>query len=446
MNIESFKSFKTSLNFIEEMDENGRNIGYCLLQNVCIVGRNYFYPNVLFYNYDLKNLTSPYDEKIMSLNKDSFYDDNIFHLPLNVPILPSTEINVPVFFFIYNFDNYYHFLYDTIPYLYTFHKIKQFVPELKLLVNYPNPEKNGFYKFNIDLLEKYVPRENWMIHRPENNYKTIYISTSLTHGGLSNLPPRKEVFDLYHSILPKVKSATVFSERKNESIPPNFERKLPTYDYIYISRRTWINGDTSNIGTNYTTRRKMINEDILVEKLLSLKQYNIQEIFAENLSIDEKIHLFRNAKVIIGSIGGGMSNLLFSNEKTHSIVILTPDFLNINNRFKYSMEHTQISYFEDVEVYKEKNDIPLYTRVKVRNQIGEIVEYNCKTDQYLVNISNNDVAGFNNDISFKQEYFSREEMILLDKGLNSPYIVDCENLINLITDKIDENTIIKATN
>jgi len=414
-NIQSFKQ----INFteIEKHDDTGRNIGYSILNNTTIVGRNHFYPNVLFHclGYHDSHIFSPYDEKIMSFNKDSFYDNNIY----TGKVCTKSEMIVydPLFFFIYNFDNYYHFLYDTIPYLHTFFKLKQSIPHLKLLVNYPNPKKNDFYKFNLDLLQKFISREDIFIHQYENHYKTIYISTSLTHGGLSNLPPRKEIFYLYQIDIPR---------------EIGFQ-----YDCIYISRRTWINSDTSNIGTNYTTRRKMMNEDSLVEQLSSL---GIQEIFSENLSIDEKIHLFRNAKLIIGSIGGGMSNLLFSLETTPSIVIVTPEFLEINYRFKYSMEHTDISYFYNVETYKENNEIPLFTRVEVNDInticIGEIVEYNEEKNQYLVNLSNNDVAGFNNDLSFKQRYFSREQMKLLDKGLNSPFIIDCNKLIKLVKNKI----------
>ena len=41
----------------------------------------------------------------------------------------------------------------------------------------------------------------------------------------------------------------------------NISRQLTNYPKrIYISR-TWVNNDIINIGTNYTTRQKIINED-----------------------------------------------------------------------------------------------------------------------------------------------------------------------------------------
>lgn len=411
-NIESFKN--NSFSVMSDTDINGRNIGVSSINNIVITGRNSFYPNVLFLNIDSKQLISPYDEKIMSLNKDSFYDGNVFEFDSS-NVKTENLIKDPVFFFIYNFDNYYHFLYDTLPYLHSYFEIKKTLPNLKLLINYPNPTRSSFYKFNIDILNKIIDfNDDVIIHNEGNVYERVFISSSLTHGGLSNLPPRSEIYGIY-------------KDMKNNIIRnPDL-----AYKKIYISRRTWINGDTSNIGTNYTTRRKMINEDKLVEELNKL---GIVEIFTENLSIDEKTQLFDQADLIIGSIGGGMSNLLFSEKKTKSIVILTPFFLDINYRFKYSMESSDITYFDKVSVYKEKNEIPLFCRAKLKDngKIGEIIEYDESTGNYLLNISKNDVAGFNNSIEFDKKWSSIDEFDLLDKGLNSPYQVDIDELLKLI--------------
>lgn len=376
-----------------------------------------FYPNVLLHDLQNKELYSPYDEKIMSLNRDSFYDNNIFYFDKNdyTSKTSTNTISLPVYFFIYNFDNYYHFLYDTLPYLYMYLELKKNEDNLKLLIQYPNPTKREFYKFNLDILNKIVNSDDIIIHHSNNVYKNIIVANSLTHGGLSNLPPRKEIYEIYEKI------------KMNIILNPSYKK----YEYIYISRRTWVSKDTSNIGTNYTTRRKMMNEDTLVEEL---EKIGVREIFAENLTTDEKIQIFGNAKLIIGSIGGGMSNLLFSSSSTRSIVLVTPFFLDINYRFKYSMENTDIHYFNDVCSYKEKNEIPLYCRVKIKkdcfkDKIGEIVDYSSDKNKYNINISNNDVAGFNNEISFQQHEFSNEEFELLDNGLNSPYTIDVSKLI-----------------
>ena len=417
MNILPFK--KSTYRIIKDKDTTERDIGYSYIKNCIITGRNSFYPNVLI--YDNNNLYSPYDEKVMSLNKDSFYDDNIYELEdkyigKNDEENKHKEITEEVFFFIYNFDNYYHYLYDTIPYLYTYLELKKKKSELKLLINYPNKFKKEFYKFNIELLEKFVDSKDWLIHVDNNIYKNLYISSSLTHGGFSNNPPREEIYELYQCL-------------KNKII---VNKEMPKL--VYISRRTWINKDKSNIGTDYTNRRKMMNEDLLVEELTKL---GFTEIFSENLSIDDKINLFSKAELIIGSIGGGMANLLFSDKSIKSIVLVTPYFIDINYRFKYSMEVSNIEYFYDVKTYKESNEIPLYCRAKIikidseyYNKIGEIIRY--KNDKYSLNISQNDVVGFNNDVIFNNESFFENELELLDKGLNSPYIVNIDEIKRIL--------------
>lgn len=434
MKIISFKAVDEFMHF--NFNDNIRICGISCLKNIEIIGRNLFYPNILI---KIKNnneyLVSPYDETIMSLKKNTFYENNIYNININDNYKNNTLniIRDEVFFFIYNFDNYYHFLYDTIPYLYFYIYLKKNNPNIKLLVNYPNITKNNFYSFNLDILSKFIDiNKDIIIHNHNNIYNSIFISTSLTHGGFSSLPPNCAIYDIY------------FRMTQNIITNPN----MNSYKYIYISRRTWVNNNNSNIGTNYTTRRKMINEDELVGELNKL---GFIEIFTENLSIDEKIQLFNNAELIVGSIGGGMANLLFSKPTTKSVIIATPHFLEINNRFRYSMENTNISYFYDVNTFKQENEIPLYCRViinniKYKNIIGEIIDYDNIIQKYKINISNNDIAGFNNDTNFISEFFFKDEFQLLDNGLNSPYIVDIQKLISLIKSKIKNEYIYKIIN
>lgn len=377
-----------------------------IINNVLITGRNNYYPNILLYSET--QLISPYDEKVMSLNKNCFYDNNQYcYEPIKKEYNIITQ---PVYFFIYNFDNYYHFMYDTLPYLYNYFELKKKIPELKLLINYPN-KNNVFYQFNMDVFN--ILKLDYIIHNDNNLYETLYLSNSLTHGGLSNEPPNPNIYSVYDKI--------------SKSINNNFK----TYDKIYISRRTWTRQKSNNIGTDYTTRRKMINEDNLVEELSKL---GFVEIFAEDYSLEEKIALFSNAKYVIGAIGGGMCNLLFSPKETKSICIVSPYFLDINYRFKFSMDHTNIIYFNDTNIYADTK-IPMYVRIKIleglyKDRIGEIVDY--KNGKYIINLSNNDVAGFNNEIIFEQIEEKEDNLYKLDEGLNSPYKINIDKLLKLI--------------
>ena len=418
MNINSFKD--SSLVLLKEKDKNERIIAYKKYSSIQIIGRNFYYPNVLLLD-EKKEIINPYDEKVMSLNKESFYDNNIYEDEI-VKIENKNVLEENVFFFIYNFDNYYHFLYDTLPYLYTYFELKKKHNDLKLLVNYPNKYKNEFYRFNTDFLYKLIDEKDIITHKKNNIYKNIFISTSLTHSGLSNKPPRNEIFEIYERL------------KININLD-NIQEKYKNMKNIYISRRTWLNEDKSNIGTDYTSRRKMVNETELVEEL---KKYEFEEIFAENLNSDEKIYLFSNAEKIVGSIGGGMANLLFSDKNTKSFIIVSPYFLDINYRFKYSLENTDIQYFDDTEVVKKDNSkYSNYIRVKIINEqsihlnkIGEIIDF--ENNLYKIALSNNDVAGFNNQIQFEEILFEEKDFITIDKGLNSPYYFNYLTLIKNI--------------
>ncbi len=417
MDIINFKN--DNLTILKQKDENNRIIGYKKYNNIQLIGRNLYYPNILL--FDDNKIINPYDEKIMSLNKESFYDNNLYHYEI-----PEIEnkffFKNNVFFFIYNFDNYYHFIYDTLPYLYTYFELKKIYIDLKILVNYPNKNKLDFYKFNTEFLYKLVNKDDIIIHNKNYIYNNIFVSTSLTHGGLSNKKPRKEIFQIYDKLIHSIDLNNIREEYKN-------------LKYLYISRRTWINNDDSNIGTNYTLRRKMINEDELVKEI---NKYNYEEIFTENLNTDEKIYIFNKAERIIGPIGGGMVNLLFCNNKTKTYIIISPYFLDINSRFRFSLENTNFMYFYDSKTNKNiMNKYSNYTRVKIidnksiyYNKIGEI--FSISNNIYNIKISDNDIAGFNSEIEFKTIRCNEKEFIVLDKGLNSPYVFNYNNLLKNI--------------
>ena len=254
MKIDNFQ--KDSLlykNIFEE--ENNRRIDVYKYNNSILTGINLYYPNVLLYENNSEKLILPVIEKTMSLKMSSIYE--LYNMEYNF-INQNTKLESyenPVFFFIYNTDNYFHFLYDSLPYLISFLNLKETNDNIKLLVQYPNQQKKTFYPFVIEFLNILGIHENDIVIA--NNYtiyKEIYISTSYTHDVDSNLPPRKEIYDFYKKIVEIVKS-----KYKIENIPKK----------IYVSRRTWLHNDFSNIGTNYTTRRRLVNEDELVEKLKS---------------------------------------------------------------------------------------------------------------------------------------------------------------------------------
>ena len=201
---------------------------------------------------------------------------------------------------------------------------KQYFPNLKLLVS-PPEGKTDLYPFVWDTLALLgITRSDVVFLNDKARYKMVLVGSSLTHDGLSNTPPHEKVFDIINRL-------------QGEYDGP---------EKVYISRRTWLHNKTDNIGTNMTEARKCVNEDEVAEYFISR---GFKEVFCENLSMKEKIGLFRGAKVVAGPIGGGMVNTIFSNCLTKVISINSPTFFDINTRFEYSMAHTQLHHFNDTE-------------------------------------------------------------------------------------------------
>jgi capsular polysaccharide biosynthesis protein len=401
MNIISFKDCNIYKN-IYPTDENGRKIDVYKFENCLFTGLNLYYPNVLI-NFE-NDLVLPTLERTMSLKSGTIYEKYNMLFDYSKKDCKNT-CNAPLFFFIYNTDNYFHFLYDSLPYLISYLHLKNDIPELKLLMQYPNEQKKSFYPFINEFLEILnILKEDIILVNENTLYSEIYVSTSYTHDIDSNLPPRKEIYDFFQNIVSIVKNKYSYT---NVSTPQK----------IYVSRRTWLHNDFSNIGTNYTTRRKLINEDELVQKL---EKEGFTEVFTENLTTIEKILYFANATHVVGAIGGGISNVLFSPKATKLEAIVSPTFLDVNFRFKYSLDCVDVNYNFNTD-HIEKTEFKTYMRVKTKDGsiVGEIEKI--YDNKLLVSYTDGSNTGWNAQNKYKQVELNMEDVERLDNGLNSPW-------------------------
>lgn len=410
-------------NFIEihEKDKNNRNIRLYTFKEVILSGISGFYPNVLLKSRSNEYLILPIKEMSMSLNKRSFYEENGMSYDLITNDMTIyNRIDYDVYFFIYNTENYYHFIYDTLPYLYCFLQLRKANKNIKLLMSY-NKGKDEILPFVIESLELLgINRQDIIIHESNNSYKKLYLSNSFTHDGLSNIVPRKEIFEIYDKMIRNALS------KKEQYDNLNYEK-------IYISRRTWKNNNiTDNIGTNYTTRRKLINEDELVEQL---EKYNFIEIFGENYSMVEKILLFNSAKLIVGAIGGTISNCVFSNKSCKIIPLVSPQFLDINYRMKFLFGENVV-LFRDTYLDCKEGDIAPNIRIEITDtridkykSIGEIESK--VIDKYKIKLGTNYIS-FSENEKYDTILLDRSQFKLLDKGINSPWLVNLKTINKIL--------------
>jgi len=399
MYIQLFKTLAIYKNIFEK-DINGREINIYKLKDSIATGHSLFYPNILLKSEN--KLILPLLERTMSLKCNTIYEKTNMEYDY-ISVGNYKKYHDPIFFFIYNTDNYFHFLYDSLPYLISYLELKKEINNLKLLMQYPNESKNTFYKFVNEMLELLnINKNDIILVDPNTIYSEIYISTSYTHDIDSNLPPRQEIYDLYKTLVNNVKM--------------NFSLK-ETPKKIYVSRRTWLHNDYSNIGTNYTCRRKFCNEDEFVEKLLN---EDYVEVFTEKLSTIEKILYFSNATHVIGAIGGGISNVLFSNSNLYLEAIISPTFLDVNSRFKYSLEKVNVNYNYNTK-HIETNEFKTYMRVITKDKriVGEIEKIT--NNKLLVSYTDGSNTGWNSENIYKKIELYKKDVDKLDNGLNSPW-------------------------
>ena len=115
-----------------------------------------------------------------------------------------------------------------------------------------------------------------------------------------------------------------------------------------------MHNNLDNIGTNYTERRRCMNEDQVAQMFID---HGFEEVFCENLTMKEKIGIFSSAKYVSGPIGGGMANALFCPSETKVLSINSPLFFDVNDRLKHAMEHTQLTHFDCTSFTDKKEEV-----------------------------------------------------------------------------------------
>jgi len=390
MKINSLDKLNSTL--LYKKDENGRQVKVFKLSKVELYKNNLHYPNIRLLSREDNETYNPIREKIMSMPDEAVEIES-----LQRGIINHHE-KTPVFFFVYNTDNYYHFIYDTLPYLITYRELKKEHPELKLLISTPNRHQSKLNKFVLEFLNLLkISEKDLLVANSETEYETVYVSSSYTHEIDSNLPPRKEIYALYEEMGNKVKTNTGFPSR------------------IYVSRRSHRHKNYENMGTNYTIKRRLVNEDELVG-FLKTKGYT--EVFTELLSTEEKINMFKGCKKIIGPIGGGLCNALFSRKDTTLTPIVSPFFLDINKRFSYSFSGVKTNYFTDTS-HVEDGPFKKHMRVRIKNKkvTGEIQDM--EKDTLRIIYDDTGVAGWNSQVEYKTLEVDKENVERVDPGLNS---------------------------
>lgn len=405
---ESLTDLFSNQRYVFPKEEDGREVFIAKLAYTQITGISKVYPNALLRTHTDK-LYLPLQEQFMSLGVGTWYEQNGMQFEAKEAWNPAAATLAfwPVFFFIYDTTNYYHFIYDTLPYLWGYFELKKHIPNLKLLMNSQFAMGEGFYVFVVDALSLLgidFHTDVTILSSPFA-FTTMYIASSLTHGGASNTKPNRRAYEIWARL-----ASTI--SRIDAPSPKRF----------YVSRRTSECKDVSNIGSNYTTKRVLACETELV-KLLAKHGY--VEVFCETMSISEKLRLFRDAERVIGAIGGGLCHGLFAGPNTKLLCIVSPHFLDINSRFVFSLGK-DVVYYRDTEVIPLTEESSLYMRIKLKAdaRYGEIIAYDKLTELFTLSMGDETTRGFRANAKYEEIKRQRCEFEIQDKGLNSPWNLD----------------------
>jgi len=161
-----------------------------------------------------------------------------------------------------------------------------------------------------------------------NNYGEPIIDSGLYHISGDGYDYIKNLFDIPHT---------------------EDEKKYNKKYYLCRSKSHLLRG---NEFFNNVKKRQLINENDLCE---TLKKYDFDIIFLEDLSVEEKIKLFRSSKTIISPNSGGLLFSLFS-DQNKIVEINVPNPSQISNQYLSICNHFKIPYYKYVSNKLDSDD------------------------------------------------------------------------------------------
>lgn len=218
---------------------------------------------------------------------------------------PPAEIDSTLAYLFSNKNNYYHWMIQILPQL---HLIRE------AGINLNDVDYYAFYhqireKFKIQTLEKLgIPASKILAthSHPYLQAKQLLVTS------LVPIFPQKWACDFLRT------------EFLPQGAYQSFEKRL---DYLYISRKN-------------ASYRKIINEDILIDRL---SQLGFVSIHLEDLSVLEQATLFSNAKIVVSPHGAGLTNLVFCSSGAKVVEILIPSF--IRNMYRVISKYMNLEYY-----------------------------------------------------------------------------------------------------
>ena len=209
-----------------------------------------------------------------------------------------------------------------------YHQIIEFLPRI---INLKNANENLFviHKDNRILNNGLIDFLNLPTITLKNPVKVKSVSLISTGSDLGYLHPS----DLF----------LMKELMRSKNLVPNPHKML------YVSRRH--------------SRRSDLDENMLETELI---KNGFEIVFAENLSFLQQLNLFKDAKLVVGLHGAGLTNTIWTNKA--QLIELMPDY-RVNRCFEWIANLNQSNYSQ---ILFSKKDIDMKT---IFNQIFSSIQY-----------------------------------------------------------------------
>ena len=229
-------------------------------------------------------------------------------------------------------------------------------------------------QFNIRHTDSIKINDNRLVNKPSNMTYPITICLEKQKGPMINII--KETFEIlkdryiFIDKLPSDKEYEIVSIY-GEPCFLNTASNNPTNVFPFLrelflsrvdttkyenSKRFFIGRKKSLITKNTyhkTTIRTLLNEQEFIKKL---KTFNITCIYLEDLSVEEKIKLFNNAELIIGTNSSALTCLLWCNINVKIIEILNkPICCGKGDHYKLISNTLNLKYYRYSDIDDDKN-------------------------------------------------------------------------------------------
>ncbi|HIF9138803.1 TPA: glycosyltransferase family 61 protein [Photobacterium damselae] len=339
--------------------ENQSCIDDIFVMNNAIVDNDYFVFNLdenKYHKYSVNEFLSnstwcdrriKYDSNLNFKHSDAHLLENNEILYFSSYAIPKITKDYSVFIYDYSWGgNYQHWLITSVSRLFIYFKLKEKIPDLKILHFNKSP------KYKMEMLRLLgIEDDDVLYHDDVAKYNHVYIPR---FNSVSGVNISTFAFSMYQKI--------------SKEVNFKYRGEFVKYKKIYLARN-------DKDGKRPLKNRKKL------DYLLNKKGY--KKLFLEDLTLEDKIFIFSNADEIIGDFSAGWSHCVFCKPNTKMILIE-------HDIFKFSKFYSEIAKKANCKLYSINSPglfrFTYLSLLKILWRLTKTIDKNANSLKWSVNI------------------------------------------------------------